>query len=167
MLVITEGFDKGLDLTPLIDALDGARHVIVTGTTAERTVEAIDGRWPVSRADSMHDAVKRAEQLATEGDVVILSPAASSFDAYQSYAHRGDVFKGPSGSFLEALVFVHAGDHLSFLNGGPFSNTDFGNRSIGWCLNGHFHLHRFQDHHDLFFFNLIANGRFQSSKLCL
>ena len=67
--------------------------MIVTGTTAERTVEAIDGRWPVSRADSMHDAVKRAEQLATEGDVVILAPAASSFDAYQSYAHRGDVFK--------------------------------------------------------------------------
>ena len=74
MLVITGGFDKGLDLTPLIDALDGARHVIVTGTTAQRTVEAIHGRWPVSRADSMHDAVKRADQLATEGDVGFYRP---------------------------------------------------------------------------------------------
>ena len=76
-----------------MDALHGARHIIVTGTTAERTVTEINGRWPVSRAGSMQEAVRRASEVANRGDVVILSPAASSFDAYRSYAHRGDVFK--------------------------------------------------------------------------
>jgi UDP-N-acetylmuramoylalanine--D-glutamate ligase len=44
------------------------------------------------RADSMHDVVRAAADAARPGDAVILSPACASFDAYPSYAARGDDF---------------------------------------------------------------------------
>jgi UDP-N-acetylmuramoylalanine--D-glutamate ligase len=40
----------------------------------------------------MHSAVVAASQLAQPGDVVLLSPACASFDAYDGYAARGDDF---------------------------------------------------------------------------
>ena len=92
-VVITGGYDKGLDLTPFVDALQDVRHVILTGPTADRTAHAMGGAWPTSRADSMAEAVERAAQLAPPGDAVVLSPGASPFDAYRSYAHRGQVFQ--------------------------------------------------------------------------
>jgi len=92
-VVITGGYDKGLDLSPFVDALEGVRHVILTGHTADRTAAAMGEGWPTSRAGSMDEAVKQAAQLAQPGDAVVLSPGASSFDAYRSYAHRGQVFQ--------------------------------------------------------------------------
>jgi UDP-N-acetylmuramoylalanine--D-glutamate ligase len=44
------------------------------------------------QAESMHDAVRRAADLAHPGDVVLLSPACASFDAYPNYGARGDAF---------------------------------------------------------------------------
>ena len=92
-IVITGGYDKGLDLSPFVAALQGVRHVILTGDTADRTAAAMGDRWATSRADSMSDAVAQAAAFAQSGDAVILSPGASSFDAYRSYAHRGQVFQ--------------------------------------------------------------------------
>jgi UDP-N-acetylmuramoylalanine--D-glutamate ligase len=40
----------------------------------------------------MEQAIRRAADLAREGDTVLLSPACASFDAFKSYAHRGDAF---------------------------------------------------------------------------
>jgi UDP-N-acetylmuramoylalanine--D-glutamate ligase len=40
----------------------------------------------------MHDAVQAADQMARPGDVVLLSPACASFDAYSGYGARGDDF---------------------------------------------------------------------------
>jgi UDP-N-acetylmuramoylalanine--D-glutamate ligase len=40
----------------------------------------------------MDEAVRRAARLAHPGDAVLLSPACSSFDMFQSYAERGDRF---------------------------------------------------------------------------
>jgi UDP-N-acetylmuramoylalanine--D-glutamate ligase len=41
----------------------------------------------------MKEAVSRAKFLAQPGDVVLLSPACSSFDWFDNYEHRGKVFK--------------------------------------------------------------------------
>ena len=51
------------------------------------------GITSLEKADSMEDAVKRAQKVAHEGDVVLLSPACSSFDMFSSYEERGEVFK--------------------------------------------------------------------------
>lgn len=94
LVVITGGYDKGLDLAPFADAvLPRARHVVLTGPTAGRTEIALGGRVPTSRAADMAEAVRQAAAVAQPGDAVVLSPAASSFDAYRSYAHRGEVFQ--------------------------------------------------------------------------
>lgn len=93
-IVITGGFDKGLDLAPFVEAaVLRAVHVIVMGTTAERTLDALAGRVPTSRVETMQEAVDDAARIATPGQSVVLSPAASSFDRYRSYAHRGEVFQ--------------------------------------------------------------------------
>jgi len=47
---------------------------------------------PVLRADSMEKAVSLAAQKAQPGDTVLLAPACSSFDMFDNYGHRGDVF---------------------------------------------------------------------------
>ena len=94
LVVITGGFDKGLDLAPFIEALIGrARHVVLLGATSARTEHAIANRVPTSLAQDMSQAVARAQSLALPGDTVVLSPAASSFDLYRSYHHRGEVFQ--------------------------------------------------------------------------
>lgn len=93
-VIITGGFDKGLDLAPFIDAvLLRAVHVIVMGTTADRTLEALGGRVATSRVETMQQAVDEAARIAQSGQSVVLSPAASSFDRYRSYAHRGEVYQ--------------------------------------------------------------------------
>lgn len=94
LVVITGGYEKGLDLAPFLEAvLPKARLVVVTGPTGTRTAEALAGRLPTLAATDMADAVRKAAAAARPGDQVVLSPAASSFDAYRSYAHRGEVFQ--------------------------------------------------------------------------
>lgn len=93
-VIITGGFDKGLDLAPFVEAaLVRAVHVIVMGTTAERTLAVIDRRVATSRVETMQEAVEEAARIAQPGQSVVLSPAASSFDQFGSYAHRGEVFQ--------------------------------------------------------------------------
>ncbi len=46
----------------------------------------------MERVADMHDAVRAARGFARAGDVVLLSPACASFDAYSGYAARGDDF---------------------------------------------------------------------------
>ena len=53
----------------------------------------IDGDVDIAEADDMRDAVDVARSLANRGDVILLSPACSSFDEFSGYEERGRVFK--------------------------------------------------------------------------
>jgi UDP-N-acetylmuramoylalanine--D-glutamate ligase len=70
------------------------RAVVAFGEAAPEVVAAFSGVRPVVQVRSMHDAVARAAELAAPGDVVLLSPACASFDAYPNYGARGDDFAG-------------------------------------------------------------------------
>jgi len=48
---------------------------------------------PFERASDMKDAVARSYAAAEKGDVVLLAPACASFDMFESFEHRGKVFK--------------------------------------------------------------------------
>jgi len=93
-VLIAGGKDKGLDYLPLSDAIvRRCRAAVLIGETAGILERAIAGRLPVVRAGSMPEAVAAAASLALPGDVVVLAPAAASFDMFDDYAARGDAFR--------------------------------------------------------------------------
>jgi len=96
-VAIVGGFDKGLDQADFEAELAArARAVVVVGpegSTARRTLEALRGRVEVRACADLATAVDAAAALAQAGDAVVLSPAASSFDLYRDYHHRGQVFQ--------------------------------------------------------------------------
>jgi UDP-N-acetylmuramoylalanine--D-glutamate ligase len=92
-VLIAGGRDKQGDYEPLVSALEEkGRAVVVMGEAAERIASAVGSRVPLERASTMDDAVNKAFSRAKPGDAVLLSPACSSFDMFQSYADRGDQF---------------------------------------------------------------------------
>lgn len=94
LVLIAGGKDKGLDYGELAEAIARrCRAVILIGETADQLARLIDGRTQVERAADMNEAVVRAAALATPGEVVLLSPAAASFDMFADYAARGDAFR--------------------------------------------------------------------------
>ena len=94
LVVILGGLGKGQDFAPL--AVPVARHVraaVLIGRDAPlvRAALADTGVLLLDAAD-MADAVQQACAQARAGDAVLLSPACSSFDMYDSYVHRAQVF---------------------------------------------------------------------------
>jgi UDP-N-acetylmuramoylalanine--D-glutamate ligase len=94
VVVIAGGKDKGLDYAAFADAIARrCRAAVLIGETAAQLEGLIAGRVPVVRATAMRDAVAAAAAWATPGDVVVLAPAAASFDMFDDYAARGDAFR--------------------------------------------------------------------------
>lgn len=94
-ILILGGVDKGNDYG-LIDELvtEKVKAIVCLGTDNTKLHAAFDGKVPqVVDAQSALDAVKVAFQLATKGDVVLLSPACASFDLFKNYEDRGLQFK--------------------------------------------------------------------------
>jgi UDP-N-acetylmuramoylalanine--D-glutamate ligase len=94
LLVILGGKDKGSDYTILRKSLrQHARMVLLIGAAAYKIDSQLGGVVPVERAGTMAHAVELAEERARPGDTVLLAPACASFDQFESYEHRGRVFK--------------------------------------------------------------------------
>ena len=92
--IILGGKDKGSDYSVLKDLLRArAKRVYTIGAAAEKIESQIASAAPVLRAETLETAVKRAAESAAPGDVVLLAPACASFDQFESYEHRGRVFK--------------------------------------------------------------------------
>jgi UDP-N-acetylmuramoylalanine--D-glutamate ligase len=89
VILIAGGRNKDLDLRGLVTA-PGVKHVVAIGESAPALAVVDPGR--VSLAASMADAVATADALATEGDTVLLAPGCASFDMFDDYTQRGDVF---------------------------------------------------------------------------
>ena len=91
---IAGGIDKGNDYSQIEKLVHKrVKHLICIGKENTPLLRAFDNTTAVSEAASMDEAVFRASELADEGDVVLLSPACSSFDRFRNYEERGDLFK--------------------------------------------------------------------------
>ena len=92
--LILGGKDKGSDYSALNDLLrQRAKRVYTIGAAAEKIESQIADTVEIFHAGTLENAVRRATTTAVPGDVILLAPACASFDQFQSYEHRGRVFK--------------------------------------------------------------------------
>jgi len=88
------GRDKLGSYLPLADSFKvKGKEALVFGEAATRICAELAERIPTKRFNDLPEAFREAVRLAQPGDTVLLSPACSSFDQYESYAQRGDDFK--------------------------------------------------------------------------
>ena len=94
IVLILGGRGKKAPYAPLAELVkEKVRHLVLIGEDAETISKELNGYAPHDRASDMHDAVQRSFRLARAGDVVLLAPACASFDMFESFEHRGKVFK--------------------------------------------------------------------------
>ena len=100
-IILCGGYDKHIPFDTLGDALcQMAKQVILTGATAPKILDAIrqssyypDSALKIDLAEDIAHSVRLAAAAAEEGDIVLLSPACASFDAFKNFEERGNYFK--------------------------------------------------------------------------
>ncbi len=101
--LILGGKDKNSDYTELRPLLEQrVRAVYTIGSAAEKIEHEIARATRIVSSKTLQSAVESAAASAAAGDVVLLAPACSSFDQFDSYEHRGHVFK----ELVSALQFT-------------------------------------------------------------
>jgi UDP-N-acetylmuramoylalanine--D-glutamate ligase len=91
--LILGGKDKGSDYSVLNDLLrQRVKRVYTIGAAAGKIESQIKG-VEVVHADTLENALRKANAVAEAGDVVLLAPACASFDQFKNYEQRGQVFK--------------------------------------------------------------------------
>ncbi len=94
VLIILGGRSKGGDLTRLKELLARkTRRVYLIGEAAPELARGLAPEIPFESVDTLDRAVARAGEEACTGEVVLLSPACSSFDQFDNFAQRGRVFQ--------------------------------------------------------------------------
>lgn len=93
VILILGGKEKGAGYTFLKREIERiVKTVIAIGEAKESIYADISEIKKVIKVETMRDAVRKAYEVAEDGDTVLLSPACSSFDMFSSYAERGDKF---------------------------------------------------------------------------
>lgn len=101
------GFDRDIDYTPLVEYMKEypVSHMLFTGKAGGRMLLMMKDRGVASHLELYHDmeeAFAYMEAHAKEGDVCLLSPAASSYDQYKNFEERGAKFKRLAREFHRA-----------------------------------------------------------------
>jgi len=92
--IILGGKDKNSDYTVLRDPLrTKARRVLLVGAAAPKIEAQLAGAAPAVHCGTIGKAVELAAAEASAGEIVLLAPACASFDQFNSFEHRGRVFK--------------------------------------------------------------------------
>jgi UDP-N-acetylmuramoylalanine--D-glutamate ligase len=94
VILLAGGVDKGGDYGPLADGVkQKVRRLVLFGAAKAVIAAALGQLTETAVVDDIHAAVRDAAAHARPGDVVLLSPACSSFDQFNNYAERGRAFK--------------------------------------------------------------------------
>jgi len=93
--IILGGKDKDSDYAVLSEPLRAkARAALLIGAAAPKIARHLgDASVPVIQCGTLAAAVEKAARSAVPGQTVLLAPACASFDQFDSYEHRGRVFK--------------------------------------------------------------------------
>ena len=94
LILIAGGQGKGQDFSELQSAAsDFVKHSILFGQDAAQIAETLHTVVDTRIVESLEAAVEQASQLATSGDIVLLSPACASFDMFSGFEARGRRFQ--------------------------------------------------------------------------
>lgn len=101
VIVILGGYDKQIPFEPLAKPLcEHCKTAVLCGATAKKIRDAVENSdeyksapFEMIDADDFEDAVRKAAEMASAGDNVVLSPACASFDAFPNFMVRGNRFK--------------------------------------------------------------------------
>ena len=99
IVLIAGGYDKNLDYTPIArPILDKVKVLILFGDTKKKIYDAVINEKTnedieIYVENSLDDVIKRANDYAKSGQVVLFSPASASFDMFRNFADRGIQFK--------------------------------------------------------------------------
>jgi UDP-N-acetylmuramoylalanine--D-glutamate ligase len=100
VLLLAGGYDKHLDPAPLVAAAAGkAKATLCYGATGPRLAELLRaaGARNVVLSTTLEEAVEAAWPLASEGDVLLLSPGHASWDQFKNYEYRAAAFASAAG----------------------------------------------------------------------
>jgi UDP-N-acetylmuramoylalanine--D-glutamate ligase len=94
LVLIMGGREKGNDYSSVSELVKNrVKTIVAVGESRENIVRHFGSIVRVVEAKNMEDAVTKAYAASVPGDNVLLSPACKSFDMFESYEHRGEVFK--------------------------------------------------------------------------
>ena len=94
IILIAGGKDKGGEYSQIHDLVRSrVRKAVLIGQAASRIEESWKGIVSIQKAHDLENAVRIAYTEAKKGDIVLLSPACSSFDMFMNYEERGKMFK--------------------------------------------------------------------------
>ena len=105
-IIILGGKGKGEDYAPLAQSVKMcAKHAIVLGAEREKILNSLleNGMTNVSVVDSIPEAIITASEIAIKGDIVLLSPACTSWDQYENFEKRGEHFRSSVANLMENL----------------------------------------------------------------
>ena len=100
VILLAGGYDKHIPFEPMAPyVIDKVKLLLLSGPTADKIEKCIvndpyyKGSPEIIRIKDIDEGVKIAHERATQGDIVTLSPACASFDAFPNFAARGNHFK--------------------------------------------------------------------------
>lgn len=93
--LILGGRDKGFPYTPLIPLINSkVKTIFLIGEAEEKIFSQLKGvNAKIYRCHTLEQAVMKSKSVAKKGEIVLLSPACSSFDQFKNFEHRGEIFK--------------------------------------------------------------------------
>lgn len=100
IILLAGGYDKHIPFEPMVPyIIDKVKLICLSGPTASKIEDAIradqnyNGVPEIIRVENLEEGVKIASSKAVEGDIVSLSPACASFDAFPNFMARGNYYK--------------------------------------------------------------------------
>lgn len=103
IILIVGGLDKGMDFGDAVEVIkEKVKFVVAIGSTKDIIEEKLkkSGYLSVYKSQTLEEAVYKAKEVASRGDVVLFSPAYASFDMFKNYEDRGEKFKSVVNSII-------------------------------------------------------------------
>ena len=96
------GQGKGQEFSDLKNSISQyVKHTILIGEDADQIKCLLDDRDSHKAVETMQQAVIEASDMASSGDLVLLSPACASFDMFDGFEHRGQCFQEAVSSLIK------------------------------------------------------------------